>query len=265
MPEVSGAVRDTHRRPPFCYQTVATLAVVREAFTGQHRPLALAIYTTLTEVANEVGGEAARESFEATRKRIAELAGVSLQTLDRYVKRMEEFGLVEVERRQVGGVNLPNVWHLSDPPGSADHATPGSADHAPRARPGLSEEVKSEEKIPSGGELALAAPKQGARALSQTLVAYFVDESRKLGSDPPRRVTGQVAARVGEMLAEGITPDRIRRGIDALLLKRIDPRNLPALVQEASLRRRPMPRRDGSWSASEMLADGIADQRAGRP
>jgi hypothetical protein len=259
MPETASATQD--RRAPFCFQTIAALEVVREAFTGQHRPVALAIYTTLTEVANEVGGAHARESFEAARKRIANLAGVSLQTLDKYVKRMEEFGLVEVERRQVGAVNLPNVWHLSDPPGSADHATPGSADHAPRARPGLSEEVKSEEKIPSGGELALAAPKQGARALSQTLVAYFVDESRKLGSEPPRRVTGQVAARVGEMLGEGITPDRIRRGIDALLLKRIDPRNLPSLVQEASLPRRPQPRRDDGFNASEYLAGAVADAR----
>jgi hypothetical protein len=138
---------------------------------------------------------------------------------------------------------------------------------APKADPpraGSSPEEDIGRKAPTG-ELALARPKEGARKLSQTLTAYFVDESTRLRSEPPRRVTGQVAALIAEMLAEGIAPARISAGIDALLLKRKHPATLPSLVHEASLPRRPMPRGDGGWSASEMLAEGVADQKAGRP
>jgi hypothetical protein len=251
-----GAVRES--RPPFCYQTIDALRAIRERFDGPRVASALGVYTTLTEVANEVGGDAARESFEATRKRIAGMCGISIDTLDRYVKVFEEIGVIEVERRVEGSAHLPNVWRICAPPGRTDSARVTAPKRHIRAGSPPVEE-KSEE--PSGGELALAAPKQGARALAQTLVAYFVDESRKLGSEPPRRVTGQVAARVGEMLGEGITPDRVRRGIDAMLLKRIDPRNLPSLVQEVSLPRRPQPRRDDGFNASEYLAGAVADAR----
>jgi hypothetical protein len=142
MPDSAGAVREA-RRPPFCFQTLDATAAIRERFDGVRRGTAIAIYATLTEVANEIGGADARESFEATRKRIAEMVGISVDTLDRYVRILEQIGLIAVERRTAGSVNLPNVWHLCDPPGRTGAATPGRTGAALRARAALPEEVKA--------------------------------------------------------------------------------------------------------------------------
>lgn len=137
------------RRPPFAYQELAATALIREAYDGAKRLTALAIYQTLSEVANE---QRTREEFEATRGEIGDRAGCSRDTLDRYVKGFVKLGIVEVERRVGdGGVNLPNVWTLISPeggrtaaatpgvpapPGRTDAATPGRASAATLAAEG---------------------------------------------------------------------------------------------------------------------------------
>lgn len=128
MPQTADAVTD-HRSPPFCYQTLDALAAIRAYFTGAKLATALAVYVTFTEVANAKGGAAARGGFKATRKEIAKLAGVSVDTLDRYAATFEEIGVIEVEREKVGEVNLPNRWALTDP------STPGRTDAATLAAP----------------------------------------------------------------------------------------------------------------------------------
>lgn len=146
MPEQSdGVVRDD-RRSPFCYQTHDALAVLRATFTGNRRATALAIYLCLTEAANRTGGAVAREGFAAARKEIAEAAGVSADTLDRYVAEMETAGILRRERRRLEGVNLPNVWVLVEPgpvPPLAAPVRPGGS--RTDAAQGLKEEPKSKE------------------------------------------------------------------------------------------------------------------------
>jgi len=276
MPEFSGPVRET-RRPPFCFQTLDATAAIRARFDGVRRGTAIAIYATLTEVANEEGGASARESFEATRKRIAEMVGISVDTLDRYVRILEQIGLIAVERRTEGGAHLPNVWHLSDPPGRTDAARVAAPVRHIRART-LPEEERKPKKDPSGAPTRarstqqysqhleatrepFAKPAVTAFTLAQALVAHFVDESTRLHSPPPRRVTGQIAARVGEMVGEGIDPRRIRAGIDLLLARGLNPQSLPSAVHEAGLPP-PKPRVDRGRSAAEMLA--AADRLEGR-
>jgi hypothetical protein len=103
------------RRPPFCYQTHDALAVIREHFTGAKLTTALAIYLSMTEAANRAGGAEARAGFRATRNEIASAAGISADTLDRYVSTFTKVGLIEARRESVGKVHMPNVWVLLDP------------------------------------------------------------------------------------------------------------------------------------------------------
>lgn len=116
------------RRPPFCFQTLGALDAIRDLFDGAKRSTAIAIYVVLTEQANRAGGASAREGFQAGRAELAQAAGVSLDTLDRYTIAFEAAGLIEIERTKIGGANLPNTWTLIDssaPPGRTHAATPG--------------------------------------------------------------------------------------------------------------------------------------------
>lgn len=103
------------RRPPFCFQTQPALDLIRDHFEGAKRSTALAVYLVLTETANRIGGAEARTGFRESRATIAESVGVSVDTLDRYVSTFIKIGLLEVEREQMEGVNLPNRWILLDP------------------------------------------------------------------------------------------------------------------------------------------------------
>ena len=55
---------------------------------------ALAIYSALAEIANE----ARSDDFTATRQRVADYAGVTDRTLDRYARELERLGLRLAER-----------------------------------------------------------------------------------------------------------------------------------------------------------------------
>lgn len=121
------------RRPPFCFQTHDALDAIRERYAGAKRTTALAIYLALTETANRYGGAAARENFRASRKEIGDRAGVSVDTLDRYVAEFVEVGILIVLRERVGAANLPNRWSLvtlertGAPPSRTGAATDGVA------------------------------------------------------------------------------------------------------------------------------------------
>lgn len=129
---LSAALQD-RRRPAFCFQTHEALDLIREHFEGARLTTALAVYLGLTEAANRSGGAEARDGFRATRKEIAARVGLSVDTLDRYAREFEEIGLIEVERKTAGTVNLPNVWVLNDSP--APPSRTGAATPAARVRP----------------------------------------------------------------------------------------------------------------------------------
>lgn len=149
VPQVSDG-----RRSPFCYQTHDALDAIRSFYSNPVHPYgygklstALAVYVCLTESANRHGGDAARNGFVASRKEIAELAGISVDGLDRYIATLVGVGLVEVTKEVVGKANLPNRWRLVDsPPGRAESATPSRADAAVDLR--LEEELEEEVKDP---------------------------------------------------------------------------------------------------------------------
>lgn len=102
------------RRVAWCWQSVGALGAIRSILEGKERTTALAIYLAMTEIANEQ--RAVDEPFRATRAAIAERAGVTKRTLDRYADIFEKLGLLEVVRRRLGDRNLPNEWALLEPP-----------------------------------------------------------------------------------------------------------------------------------------------------
>ena len=129
----AGELRDT-RSAPFFYITVTASRLLREHFKAEPQRLATAraIYSALAEVANE---HRAAE-FRATRRQVAAYAGVSSRTLDAYGRAFVHLGLLEVERRRDGRLNLPTVWRLLEPGGVAQPtALPSAANRTRVAQP----------------------------------------------------------------------------------------------------------------------------------
>lgn len=107
---------------------------------------------------------------------------------------------------------------------------------------------------PAGTDAAVAAPP----ATTQTLVAEWIDHC---GERPPGDVIGQVAKRVGTMLAEGIPYADVRRGLAAWQAKGIHPSALPSVVHEErtrSSRQRPS-------TTDQRVADALALRDEMRP
>lgn len=79
---------------------------------------------------------------------------------------------------------------------------------------------------PAGRELATRDDPDTA----QTLIGEWIDHCRKR---PPGAVIGQIGKQIKAMLAEGIDPADIRRGLAAWHGKDLHPSALPSLVNEA--------------------------------
>ena len=199
QPDVGQVVVD-RRRTPFCFQTHAALDVIRAHYTGARRATALAIYLSFTEAANRHGGAAARGGFQAARKEVAESAGVSADTIDRYAGEFVDHGLLTIERRKAGSVNLPNIWILEEPKVTAGSgAPPGRTGAARGSRTGAALRARSfSEAKKQPKEEELSAPADG---MTQTLVAQPLNadvlppplmkvEGRNLALDALAEVTG---------------------------------------------------------------------------
>lgn len=156
MGVAQGQVVRDGRRLPFVAITKDALRVLDEAFP---KPAELrqarSVYLALIEIANR--GQS--DTFAAGRPHIASISGVGVKTLDRLVPRLEEAGIVTVKRRRELGVNLPNVWTLTDPPstvlGVASVQThPGAADATPSVgqTPGVGPNRRSVEEPPAKEE-----------------------------------------------------------------------------------------------------------------
>lgn len=232
------------RRAPFFYQTEDAFDALRERFSGARRTTAIAVYVVLTETANRLGGEKARDGFRASRTSVAKMVGVSVDTFDRYVSELVEIGLLEVERERVEGVNLPNRWRLLSPPRVAPGAG-GSRTGAVRgSRTGAAqvlEEPRSEERettspvgVPplvkiDGRNLGFDAlaetcrvPIQNKARVSEMTKAlkdirgYFAAENPNLGAaDFEQRLAGEIVRRAGvyrvRMSGATLTPSALAK------------------------------------------------------
>lgn len=160
-----------------------------------------------------------------SRRSLADDCGIGLSTISRKTAELADAGLLTIEQRERGdGSHTSNLYRLaiSDYPPSQIEKGAFSAvtTHEPSFEPnGLRAN-------------ALKPP----RTPSQDLVAYFVDRSREANAAVPKRVIGQVAKLVGEMVSEGISPEQVRAGIDLMLERRMHPSTLPSAVHSAGLR-----------------------------
>lgn len=84
-----------------------------DEFTGRELQVARSLYLAIVELCYSTP---VAEPVEATRREVADRAGMTTRPLDRYVERMERIRLVFVTRRRdSGGGNLPNLWSLGNP------------------------------------------------------------------------------------------------------------------------------------------------------
>lgn len=94
---------------------------------------------------------------------------------------------------------------------------------------------------PEQGEPGEQGPLRGTRdiarapASAQKLTAYYVDQVRAAGAEPPRRLVGQVAQQLGALAAEGYDEPTLEAALDLMLGRRLNPTLLPGLVVEAQL------------------------------
>ncbi|MFC6017235.1 hypothetical protein ACFP2T_13585 [Plantactinospora solaniradicis] len=70
---------------------------------------------------------------------------------------------------------------------------------------------------------------ESAETTAQTIIGEYVDRCKKR---PPGQVISQVGKSVKAMLAEGIDPDDIRRGLSVWMNKGLNPSVLPSVVNE---------------------------------
>jgi hypothetical protein len=90
-------------------------ALLRSTLNGKRLTTALAIYGALADLSND----ARAQEFPRPRKHVAAYAGVSLPTLDLYVREFERVGLLEVLRPRGGRDHTSNVWRLLQVDGDA--------------------------------------------------------------------------------------------------------------------------------------------------
>jgi hypothetical protein len=74
---------------------------------------------------------------------------------------------------------------------------------------------------------------------AQSIVAEWIEHCAKR---PPGPVIGQTAKAIGAMLAEGVDPDDVRRGVAAWHQKGLHPSTLPSVVNEVMNSRPQRPR-----------------------
>jgi len=101
------------RSAPFCWQEKTVMRKLRAHYTGaifSHRATAIAIYQALTEVASNQNSQNEARAFV---RQLAELAGCSDRTAQRYIREFEEIGLVVTHRNRLDErTNLANTYSL---------------------------------------------------------------------------------------------------------------------------------------------------------
>lgn len=150
------------RRAPFCFQTATATTALRRRWQGKERTTAVAIYQAMTELANE----ARSDSFSVARARLADYAGTSDRTIDKYAEAFVDMGLLTVERRRLStGGSLTNVWTLVEPsvPQSGDEASSRGGE-ASSPRGGEASRTPNQEHV--GGEQQTLADLGGSQTTS---------------------------------------------------------------------------------------------------
>ncbi len=185
---------------------------------------AIRLFLVLMDHANSDG-----ECFP-TRGTIARYMGCTTRTVSTARAELEAAGILQVrERRRDDGGQAANEYHLFiDPP---LQSVAGASVKLASRQEVESLEVESIKSPPGdGAAVAVIEPQPPAQAV----IAFYVDACRELGAEPPRRLIGQVARHVGELLSEGQPPEIVAKALELMIEKRLHPSTLATLIVEAA-------------------------------
>jgi hypothetical protein len=212
------SVRDS-RMPPFSWQSREAMAVIAAHYRGSERdkpscrPLqtARSIYVALTEAASSQHLGRDRESIAVSRAELADRAGCDVRTFDRYIADLAALGVVAIERRRIGGVNLPSLYTLpngggdaastSGDPADATPGDPGDGRVATLAAPGVAILPTPLKKKPEEGEEGGGSPAVSGRASAR---AAAPASSRTVSPPGSVDATTELAEHVQGILQRGI-------------------------------------------------------------
>jgi len=99
---------------PFTWQETRMFQKLRKHYNRQKLTTAIALYTTMTELASIEGKGQGRHlnCFKAYLKTIADRCGKSVSTVKRYLKEFRKFKIISWENRRKEITNLSNKWML---------------------------------------------------------------------------------------------------------------------------------------------------------
>lgn len=156
----------------------------------------------------------------------------SERTVQAGLRELEHVGLLDVRRRE-GQVNVYRLTLLSRDRDRPRSELRGSRAEPPQRPPQSPPQLIAPGTKGTSGTIETGVALERATAC-QELVAGYVDLLRANGSPAPRRLVGQVAKQVGELAREGIPGELIRRALELLFERRLNPAVLPSLIPEAS-------------------------------
>jgi Helix-turn-helix domain len=158
------------------------------------------------------------------------MGGVSERTVRDAIRELETAGLLRVFHR--AGVSSVYTFLLPTPARAA--GVKDEPRHEPRQEvpPEQLEQLEQLRREPSLAPANVNVPTSGSPA--QALVAGYVDLLKASGSPAPRRLVGQVAHQVGELVSEGVPAETIERALRIMLERRLNPSTLPSLIPEAA-------------------------------
>lgn len=138
------------RMPAFCWQEKAALRLIREKFKPSERATALAIYSTLTELASNNQ----TDEFKVKRQTVGAMVGrSSVRSVDHYLDSLSDIGLVDTRPLVIDGeykclvVRLLPTPQVVQPTATPVQSTaPPSATHNTTPRSPL--HIRSEESSP---------------------------------------------------------------------------------------------------------------------
>jgi hypothetical protein len=191
-------VRD-HRQQPVWLDS-DDLARLATCFAGRRLPLARSVYVALAELVAETPADAVTE---ATRREVADRAGLTTRVLDEYVEALEVERFITVERRRDGaGGNLPNVWVLGAPGEGEKQNTLGVADR-PHLQSSLLDDGGKESPSPARARVAgdVAELLRG-RGLPDELVHDAVSHFAAGRRIDGRKITAEEMVKAAVVLAE---------------------------------------------------------------
>ncbi|MFJ6578045.1 hypothetical protein ACIQMY_18970 [Streptomyces sp. NPDC091368] len=150
--------------------------------------------------------------------------------------------LAESSVSRPGGLTEPSVTRpggLTDPSGNGESAGQSRfREHSPQPQGGLPEPSVSPHRPdlgPRNRDLG-STPLGGASAPAPDSVSakdLIGEYAAACPHSPPQDVLGHLGREVKKLLAEGISPDHIRAGLDRHRAKGLHPSTLPSLVHEA--------------------------------